>query len=262
MKKMDLLTVRALGLILAVFPVLSRSLDARTPHFKALVLSETGGQHGPFTDAAKKWLYRLADDGRFTVDCIENTEKISDALLDEYQVFMQLDYPPYSWNPTAAAAIEKSIREGRGMGWVGFHHAALLGEFDGFPLWTWFSEFMGGIRFDNYIAGLAGGLVRVEDRGHPAMKNVPASFFIDREEWYTWDKNPRPGVHVIATVDESTYNPPSDIRMGDHPVIWTNERFKARNIYIFMGHHPDLFKNESYVRLVRNSIFWAAGRQP
>jgi hypothetical protein len=36
--------------------------------------------------------------------------------------------------------------------------------------------------------------------------------------------------------------------MGDHPVIWTNEHVKARNIYIFMGHSPDLFENEAYKR--------------
>jgi len=28
--------------------------------------------------------------------------------------------------------------------------------------------------------------------------------------------------------------------MGDHPVIWTNDRMAAHNGYIFMGHGPDL----------------------
>lgn len=65
---------------------------------------------------------------------------------------------------------------------------------------------------------------------------------------------------MIANVDESSYVPESDIKMSDHPVIWTNESCKARNIYIFMGHHPDLFKNEDYTTLVCNAIFWAAGR--
>jgi len=46
--------------------------------------------------------------------------------------------------------------------------------------------------------------------------------------------------------------------MGDHPVIWTNEHYKARNIYIFMGHHPDLFQNPAFATIFRNSVFWAA----
>jgi type 1 glutamine amidotransferase len=46
--------------------------------------------------------------------------------------------------------------------------------------------------------------------------------------------------------------------MGDHPVIWTNEKCKARNIYIFMGHHPELFENPAFTEIFKNSIFWAA----
>ncbi len=87
---------------------------------------------------------------------------------------------------------------------------------------------MGGIRFKNYIAATASGIVNVEDRNHPVMKGLPASFVIPDDEWYTYDKDPRPNVHVLASVDESSYKPASDIKMGDHPVIWTNEKMKAQ----------------------------------
>jgi uncharacterized protein len=157
-------------------------------------------------------------------------------------------------------AFQKYIEEGRGGGWIGFHHATLLGEFDGYPMWKWFSQFMGGIRFKNYIAGLAAGRVRLEDADHPCLRGVPSSFPVEKEEWYTYDRNPRSGVRVLANVDESSYRPASEIRMGDHPVVWINEKMKARNLYIFMGHHPDLFRNGAYTTLVRNAVFWAAGR--
>jgi hypothetical protein len=62
-------------------------------------------------------------------------------------------------------------------------------------------------------------------------------------------------------VDEASYQPPSDIKMGDHPVIWTNEKMKARNIYIQMGHHPSLLKNPAYTTLLGNAILWASGDQ-
>lgn len=227
--------------------------------FKALVLTERGGQHGAFVDAATAWLGRLAGDECFTFDVINDAKPINDVFLARYRVVIQLNYPPYTWSPEAMAAFEKYIAEGRG-GWVGFHHATLLGEFDGYPMWTWFSDFMGGIRFKNYIASLVSATVTVEDAKHPCMKGVPASFPLAREEWYTYDRSPRPNVHVLARVEESTYDPPSDIRMGDHPVVWTNEKMKARNVYIFMGHHGELFQNPAYVTLVRNSILWAAGR--
>jgi type 1 glutamine amidotransferase len=88
--------------------------------------------------------------------------------------------------------------------------------------------------------------VNVEEKAHPCMKAVPASFIIEKDEFYTYNKSPRPNVHVIASADESTYTASSTIKMGDHPIIWSNENFAARNLYIFMGHSPDLFKNKAY----------------
>ena len=227
------------------------------PNFKILALAEVGGIHRPFVDAAKVWLQKLAAENNLSVDYIENTDKINDAFLAQYQVFVQLNYPPYGWTPTAVTAFTKYITEGRG-GWIGFHHATLLGEFDGYGIWPWFSEFMGGIRFTDYIPKFADATVIVEDPSHPVMKNVPASFVVDQEEWYTYDKSPRPNVHVLAHVNEATYSPDTRTKMGDHPVIWTNEHYRARNVYIFMGHHPDLFQNPAFTTIFRNSIFWAA----
>lgn len=232
----------------------------KAPRFRVIVLAEQGGIHQPFVDAAKVWLNHLAADKHFAVDYIQNTDPIDDAFLSRYQLFIQLNYPPYNWTPTAQAAFIKYIEKGKG-GWIGFHHATLLGEFDGFKMWPWFSNFMGGIRFTGYIPTFADGMVTVEDTSHPTMKGVATPFLIKHEEWYTWDKSPRPNVHVLASVNESTYTPDTKTKMGDHPVIWTNPHYKARNIYIFMGHHPDLFQNPAFTTIFRNSIFWAAHRR-
>jgi len=228
--------------------------------FKVLALYENGGHHVEYSKRAKVWLNRLALQKGFTIDYIQNTDKIDDAFLSKYRLFIQLDYAPYAWTDNAAKVFEKYINEGRG-GWIGFHHATLLGEFDGYPMWDWFSTFMGGIRWKDYIATFAEGKVNVEDKQHPVMKGVPASFMVQQEEWYTYDKSPRPSVHVLASVDEATYDPQQPkVKMGDHPVVWTNLHYKARNVYIFMGHSPNLFDNPAYTRLFTNAIFWAAGK--
>ena len=247
-----------LALLIVMFTTAgaAQSTDSR---FRVIALAETGGIHRPFVDAARAWLEKLASENKFSIDYIENTDKIDDAFLSHYQLFLQLNYPPYGWTPTAMAAFIRYIEEGRG-GWIGFHHATLLGEFDGTQMWPWFSQFMGGIRFTDYIPKFATATVVVEDSSHPVMKNVSASFTVDQEEWYTYNKSPRANVRVLARVNEATYSPDTSTKMGDHPVIWTNEHFKARNVYIFMGHHPDLFQNSNFTTIVRNSIFWAAGR--
>ena len=229
------------------------------PNFAVVAIAEKGGLHQPFVDAAKVWLAREALAGGFAIDYIEDTSRIDDAFLSKYRLFIQLNYPPYRWEPAAMAAFRKYIEEGRG-GWIGFHHATLLGEFDGYPMWPWFSMFMGGIRFATYIPTFATGTVKVEAPEHPVMHGVGSNFSIENEEWYTYDKSPRANVRVLASVDEKTYAPPSSIRMGDHPVIWSNERMKARNVYIQMGHHGELFQNPAFAKIVHNSILWAASQ--
>ena len=230
------------------------------PHkAKVLVLTERGGQHGGFTDAGLRWLAAEGAKGNFSITEINNARNVTEAYLSQFSLVIQLDFPPYTWPKEAEDAFVKYIEEGRG-GWIGFHHATLLGEFDGYPMWQWFSDFMGGVRFKNYIAPLADGTLIVEDKQHPVMKDVPASFVVPDDEWYTYDKSPRPNVHVLANVDESSYTPASDIKMGDHPVVWVNESKKARNVYFQIGHSSKLYETEGFTTMFRNAINWTLER--
>ncbi len=226
--------------------------------FRVLVLTERGGQHESFTDEALKWLSTFSKENNFEFLEVNNTKLITKEFLSDYNTIIQLDYPPYTWTKEAETAFIDYIETGKG-GWVGFHHATLLGEFDGYPLWQWFSDFMGGIRFKNYIAPLASATVYVEDTAHPVMKDVHNSFLIPNDEWYTFDKSPRPNVHVLAHVDESSYQPISDIKMGDHPAIWVNSKVKARNVYFLMGHSNSLFASEDFKKMFANAILWTSG---
>jgi type 1 glutamine amidotransferase len=84
---------------------------------------------------------------------------------------------------------------------------------------------------------------------------------VEQEEWYTYDKFPRPNVNVLAYVDETMYWPDTSTKMGgDHPLIGTNEHMKARNVYIFMRHHPELFQNKVFTAIFHNAILWGAHR--
>ena len=235
----------------------------RPPRFRVVALAEPGGgEHQKFVDAAKIYLNALAAENDFAIDHITGTEGINEEFLAQYALFIQLNYPPYRWAPIAKEAFVDYITQGKG-GWIGFHHASLLGDFDGYPMDPWFFQFMGGIRFTHYLPDFAKATVKIEDPKSPLARGLPASFVIDREEWYTWSQSPRPNVHVLATVDESSYVPNTMIKMGgDHPVVWSNPHYKARNVYIFMGHHGGLFESPDFVQLFRNAIFWAADKTP
>ena len=224
------------------------------PHI--LVLNEGGGQHGPFTKVAMEWLRAQATQKGYRITELRNAGPITREYLKDYPLVIQLDFPPYTWPEEAQEAFTDYIDNGKGS-WIGFHHATLLGEFDGYPMWDWFSDFMGGVRFQNYVAALADGTVCVEDSIHPVMKGVDPKFVLRDDEWYTYNISPRQNVKVLASVDESTYTPDSEVKMGDHPVIWTNPEKKARNVYFQFGHSPKLFESENFTRLFSNAIDWA-----
>jgi type 1 glutamine amidotransferase len=239
------------------------------PRFNVLAIGHlinpdgTDDIHAPFVRAATTWLTTLAAQKNFTFTSVVDPNSITDDVLAPYNLVLQLNYTPFGWNPTAQAAFEKYLTEGRG-GWVGMHHAALYGpevQPASEPPWTWFYNFIGQINFLNYIATFAAAEVYVEEPTHPIFAGVPSPFLVTTDEWYTWDRSPRPNVHVLAHVDENSYMPPSDIKMGgDHPVVWTNDGYKGRNLYIFIGHHHNLFQNAAYMTLLENAIFWAAGQ--
>jgi uncharacterized protein len=236
------------------------SVDLRSQtRFKAVVLAERGEIHESFVVASLAWLEAYSKQEKFEYIVINDPDTISDAFLSHYKLFIQLNYTPYRWSDESKAAFEKYIDEGKGS-WIGFHHASLLGEFDGYPIWNWFSDFLGGIRWKDYIADRVAGTVHIEKKNHPIFKGLPSQFTLPGEEWYTFDKSPRKNAEVWATVDEESYNPTSKIKMGDHPVIWSNPGKKAKNVYFLFGHHQGLFEIEAFKKLFANTIQWAANQ--
>ncbi|HSN50366.1 MAG TPA: ThuA domain-containing protein, partial [Bacteroidales bacterium] len=120
-----------LKLAIMLLMIFNLSVIDAAPGFKALVLAERGGDHEAFVVAALDWLKSYATEKNFEFTVVNNAHEIDEALLAKYQVVIQLNYAPYNWGDRAMAAFVKYIEEGRG-GWVGFHHASLLGEFDGY----------------------------------------------------------------------------------------------------------------------------------
>jgi type 1 glutamine amidotransferase len=93
-------------------------------------------------------------------------------------------------------------------------------------------------------------------------KGLPHDWVMN-DEWYSFKTNPRAaGAHVIATLDERTYSPVGmmkmDLRMGDHPIAWTNCIGKGRMFYSAIGHRPETYSEPHYVAMLEAAIDWAA----
>ena len=225
------------------------------PPRRVLVLAERGGFHEGFTATGLQWLEDQKERLNMELTVLNSAKEIPEGEIKKYHLILQLNYPPYAWSEASQQDMQEYIDRGIGS-YIGFHHASLLGEFDGYQMWPWFSDFLGKIRYKNYIAETTEGTVQVEDRQHPVMQNVPGTFVVAEDEWYTYESDPRPNVHVLAHVDECSYTVKTDIKMGDHPVIWTNPQKRARNVYFQFGHSKLLFENPAFLTLFENALRW------
>jgi type 1 glutamine amidotransferase len=228
---------------------------AQQPAFKALIVISKAKDHTSMMTCAQPFLDKIAAENHFVVDFTDDTSRINTANLRQYKVFVMLQLAPFDMSPSQQEAMKTFVEQDNG--WVGIHAAGLTGKQFVKPTrtyWQWFEDFMGGIVYSPHPKFQKGTVV-IEDRTHPITKNLPEKFEIS-DEWYEFDKSPRPNVHVLALADESTYQ--QNKPMGDHPIIWTNESYE-RMVYIGIGHDASLCSDKNFEMLVRNAILWAAG---
>jgi len=240
--------------LLAMLPISGALASSEKPkRFRVLVVASKAKDHLKMIAAAGPVFADLAVKNNFSVDFTDDADTINDGNLKNYQVFVMLHLAPFDMTPSQQQALQRFIESGKG--WVGIHAAGLTGREFLDPksvYWDWFEDFMGGILYSPH-PHYQKGTVAIEDRRHPVTKGLPARFEVS-DEWYEFNKSPRGNVHVLATADESTYT--QNKPMGDHPIIWTNEKFH-RMIYIAIGHDPSILENKDYLRLLRNAILWA-----
>jgi uncharacterized protein len=224
--------------------------SAQAP-FKVFMIASKASDHIAMSTRAKDAIAKLGETDGYTVDYTLDTSLINETNLAKYDVFLQMHLAPFEISVGKRPVFEKWITSGKP--WVGVHAAGLTGDqFTGGPSWTFYTQFFGGITYVVHPA-LQDGTLLIEDKAHPAFKNLPASFTI-HDEWYEWSKNPRANVHVIAKADETSYKQVKS--QGDHPIIWANPEY-ARTMYIGVGHFAGDWDNANYVKMIREVMLWA-----
>jgi hypothetical protein len=89
--------IRNLFLLLTLILNSFYTTAAQPKKISILVLTERGGQHESFTTAALQWLGEEKEKLNIEWTEINNTKPISEEYLNQFELIIQLDYPPYSW---------------------------------------------------------------------------------------------------------------------------------------------------------------------
>ena len=171
------------------------------------------------------------------------------------------------WNNVSGDVLTLSQRRAfrdyveRGGGFVGVHGSA------GDPIyfWDWYADTLIGARFAGHptVKQFQDARIAVDDATHPVAQGLPAEWTM-KDEWYSFHSNPRAaGAHVIATLDEKTYDPAGwpgqNLHMGDHPIAWTNCIGRGRMFYSAIGHLPGSYAEPHVVALMEQGVAYAAG---
>ncbi len=196
---------------------------------------------------------RLGDQSAFAVDPTDDAADFTDENLKRYRAVIFLNTTGDVLGDAQQEAMQRFIRAGGG--WVGIH-AAADAEYD----WKWYSGLVGAY-FKSHPAVQQASIL-VTDRSHPATAHLPARW-TRTDEWYDYTSNPRGRVHVLMSLDESTYR---DAAMEggplDHPIAWCQEYDGGRAFYTGLGHTPESFAEPAYLDHLKGGILWAAGLLP
>jgi type 1 glutamine amidotransferase len=216
---------------------------------RLLVFSRTAGfRHASIPDGIRAVTEIGA--GRWTVDATEDSSVFTSANLKNYRAVVFLSTTGDVLDDAQQKAFEEYIHAGGA--WVGVH-AASDTEYD----WPWYGK-LAGAWFLGHPAVNQEATVVVEDRTHRSTRMLPAEWK-RLDEWYAFRTNPRSNVHVLASLDEKSYDPGKASMGGDHPIMWYHDFEGGRAWYTAGGHTKESYTEPLFRQHLCEGIAWAAG---
>ncbi|MCY4727721.1 ThuA domain-containing protein [Nocardioides sp. STR2] len=224
--------------------------------FDALLFSKTAAFRHDNIGAATTAIQQLATQNNFNVTVTEDANAFTDANLEQYEVVIFLSTTGDVLNASQQAAFERYIQAGGGYAGI---HAASDTEYD----WPWYGQLVGAY-FNNHPNGTPTATVKVEDPAHPSTAGI-AKRWERTDEWYNFRSNPataRNKIHVLASLDETTYAPGTGAMGAEHPIAWCQDYDGGRSWYTGMGHTAASFSDQKFLGHILGGIQTAAGVLP
>ena len=226
-----------------------------------LVFSRTNGyRHEAISDGLES-LYKLAESEKWIIEATEDSTIFSVENLNKFDVVVFLQTAGDVLGVEGKSAFRDWVEGGGGL--VALHSGTVTEN-----NWPWFVDAVGGV-FIGHPPVQQGKLI-IENTAHPATSFLSDSVWIVEDEWYSFDRNPRDDVEidVLISIDESSYDVDDNgwfegvnQRMGDHPLVWTNNVGKGRVFQTALGHVPELYRDSLFIQHLRGGIWWASGKE-
>ncbi|WP_229691219.1 ThuA domain-containing protein, partial [Sphaerisporangium melleum] len=219
---------------------------AHAAAYQVLVFSKTAGFRHDSIPAGVQAIRDLGVTGDFGVTATEDATAFTAANLAQYKAVIFLSTTGDVLNDSQQSAFQSYVDGGGG--YVGVHAAA-----DTEYGWPYYGG-LAGAWFDSHPA-IQQATVKNEDRAHPATAHLAATW-TRTDEWYNYRTNPRATVHVLQSLDETSYGGGT---MGDHPITWCHPQASGRAFYTGLGHTTESYADPNFRSLLLGGIRYAAG---
>lgn len=243
------LSFRNLFALLFIFVLCFQNIQAaktgnkNNPKFK-VVAFYTGindAAHVSYVKEANQWFSSISKTYNFEFDSTNNWNNMNEGFLKNYDIVIFTDTRPDSVQHREA--FERYMKNGGGF--IGFHFSGFALTPSAYPQnWDWYhNRFLGSGQYKGNTWRPTSAILRVENRKHPATKNLPDTFTASPNEWYKWENDIRknPDIEILVSIDSTSFplgTGPKEWEIwhsGYYPVVWTNKNY--RMLYVNMGHN-------------------------
>ena len=216
---------------------------------RILVFSKTNGYHHTSIPAGIRAIQQIGKENGYAVDTTTDATMFNDAELKKYRAVVFNNTTGNVLNAVQQAAFERYIQAGGGFAGI---HAAADTEYD----WPWYGKLVGA-RFASHPLqpNERKALIHVTDQQFPAARGLPRQW--ERtDEWYNFSAI-FPGIHVIATLDENSYE--GGTNGANHPVSWYHAYDGGRAFYTALGHTGESYREPLFLQHLSGGIKYVMG---
>jgi hypothetical protein len=174
------------------------------------------------------------------------------------------------------ALVDFVRQDGKG---IVFLHQSVVTLYSWKPWGNLLGAYLGAfLIFDPQNAAKRPVVMKIEDRHHPATRNLPDHWTLD-DEFYDFAKQvgtpgplkvpvpmafSRNHVHVLASFDTKRTDfagaPKGWDKDGDYPQVWSQQIGRGRTFYSAIGHRDNLWTSDPvYRQFIVGAIRWAVG---
>lgn len=214
---------------------------------KVLVYYKTNGFHHDCIPSGIAAIQKLGIENNFGVDTTLDSSAFTSSNLKQYGAVIFMCTTGNVLNDQQQQIFEQYIKDGGG--YVGIHSATDT-EYD----WPWYNQLVGAY-FKSHPKQ-QDAVLHVTDSNFIATKHLPTTWK-RWDEWYNFKETNWDKVHVLLTIDESSYT--GGENNGYHPMSWYHEFDGGRSFYTELGHTKESYSDPLYLQHLLGGIKYAMG---